>query len=180
MKTKELTLVAMFAAITVVLSWLPPIPLPFSPVPITFQVIGVLMAGALLGPKLGFLSQLVYVFLGAMGLPVFAGGNGGFGIIVGPTGGYIIGFILAAFIVGWFIHVYPGKTFPKYAIAMTLGIFSIYIPGTLQLALVTGLGIQKALLIGTLPYIPLDIVKAVVVTMVAIPVNNRIKQLNLI
>jgi biotin transport system substrate-specific component len=115
-----------------------------------------------------------------MGLPVFAGGNGGFGIIVGPTGGYIIGFILAAFIVGWFIHVYPGKTFPKYAIAMTLGIFSIYIPGTLQLALVTGLGIQKALLIGTLPYIPLDIVKAVVVTMVAIPVNNRIKQLNLI
>lgn len=180
MKTKELTLIAMFAAITAVLSWLPPIPLPFSPVPITFQVIGVLMAGALLGPKLGFLSQLVYVFLGVMGLPVFAGGNAGLGVIIGPTGGYIIGFILAAFVVGWFIHIYPSNKFSKYAIAMTLGIFSIYIPGTLQLALVTGLSLQKALMVGTLPYIPLDIVKAVIVSMVAVPVNNRVKLLNLI
>ena len=87
MKTKSMILVALFAAITSVLALLPAIPLPFSPVPITFQVIGIFLAGAILGPRLGFLSQLVYLLLGSIGLPVFAGGSAGFSVILGPTGG---------------------------------------------------------------------------------------------
>ena len=77
MKTKDLILIALFASITAILSLLPAIPLPFSPVPITFQVLGVFLAGAILGSKRGFISQLLYVILGSIGLPIFAGGQAG-------------------------------------------------------------------------------------------------------
>lgn len=98
-RTRLLILSGVFAAVTAVCSWIS-IPLPFTPVPINLALLGVYLSGGLLGGHYGFYSQLIYVLLGAIGVPVFAGFSGGFGIISGPTGGYIIGYVFAAIVVG--------------------------------------------------------------------------------
>lgn len=183
MKTKSMILVALFASITAVLALLPAIPLPFSPVPITFQVLGVFLAGAILGSKLGFLSQIVYLCLGAIGMPIFAGGSGGFSILVGPTGGYLIGFTIAAFIIGWFVEASElDKIDSKvaYFLAFFAGIASIYAIGTLQLAFVLNMDLTKAFSVGSLPYIPLDALKIIIAFMIAIPTRSRLKSAKLI
>ena len=178
MKTKSMILVALFAAITSVLALLPAIPLPFSPVPITFQVLGVFLAGAILGPRLGFLSQVIYLLLGSIGLPVFAVGNAGFSIILGPTGGYLIGFPIAAFICGLLISYGEQKKIDHklaYISALFAGILAIYIIGTIQLSIVLGMDLTKAFLVGSLPYIPLDAVKIVLAFAIAAPTRARLK-----
>lgn len=175
MKTKDIIRISMFAAITAILAWIPPIPIPISPVPITFQVLGVLLAGAILGKRNGALSMIVYIALGAIGIPVFAGGNAGLGVLVGPTGGYIIGFVLAAYLIGWILEKFPQKQNKHYALAMSAAILAIYLPGTIQLSIVTGMSFMKAFSVGSVPYIPLDIVKAVIATVVAKPTVKRLK-----
>lgn len=178
MKTKSMILVALFAAITSVLALLPAIPLPFSPVPITFQVLGVFLAGAILGPRLGFLSQLVYLLLGSIGLPVFAGGSAGFSVILGPTGGYLIGFPIAAFICGLLITYGEQKKLDSklaYITALIAGILAIYVIGTIQLSVVLGMPLSKAFLVGSLPYIPLDAFKIIIAFAIAAPTRARLK-----
>lgn len=179
MKTKDLILIALFASITAILSLLPAIPLPFSPVPITFQVLGVFLAGAILGSKRGFISQLVYVLLGSIGLPIFAGGQAGFSVLVGPTGGYLIGFVIAAGIVGLIIEKNEKNNLAQVVLAMCFGLIVIYVFGTIQLSLVTGLSLKKAFLVGSLPYIPLDALKGLLAVLVAVPTRARLKQLKL-
>lgn len=175
MKTNDIIKISMFAAITAILAWIPPIPLPFSPVPITLQVFGVLLSGAILGKINGAFAMIVYTLLGALGVPVFAGGNAGLSILVGPTGGYIIGFTIAAFLIGWILERFPQKSNKHYALAMTIAIVAIYLPGTIQLSLVTGMSFTKAFAVGSLPYIPLDIIKAIVAIAVARPIVNQLK-----
>lgn len=179
MKTKDLILIALFASITSVLALLPAIPLPFSPVPITFQVLGVFLAGAILGSKRGFISQLIYILLGSIGLPIFAGGHAGFSVILGPTGGYLIGFVIAAGILGFVVEKNEKDTLTQNIIGMFLGLCVIYLIGTIQLSFVTGLSLEKAFLVGSLPYIPLDILKAFIALLIAVPTRNRLKQLRL-
>ncbi len=137
------------------------IPLPFSPVPITFQTLFVLLSGAVLGSGLGLLSQVAYLFLGVVGLPIFAGGVFGFARLFGPTGGYIVGFLVCAWLVGNLVHRRQ-KSFVNTLIAMVAGSLVIYFLGALQLAVVTGCGIKKAILMGILPFIPGDSVKVIV------------------
>jgi len=96
--TKEITLVAIFPALMAATSWLT-IPIGIG-APITLQTLFVMMAGLILGKKLGTISVFVYVMLGAIGIPVFAGMQGGIGVILGPTGGFIIAFILMAYLSG--------------------------------------------------------------------------------
>ncbi len=178
MKTKSMILVALFAAITSVLALLPAIPLPFSPVPITFQVLGVFLAGAILGPRLGFLSQLVYLLIGSIGLPVFAGGAAGFSVILGPTGGYLIGFPIAAFICGLLIQLGDAKKIESklaYIAALIAGMMAIYCIGTIQLSLILGLTLSKAFMIGSLPYMPLDALKVIIAFAIAAPTRARLK-----
>jgi biotin transport system substrate-specific component len=179
MKTKDLILIAMFASITAVLSLMPAIPLPFSPVPITFQVLGVFLAGAILGGKRGFLSQLLYVILGCVGLPIFAGGQAGLSVLFGPTGGYLIGFVIAAGIVGLIVEKNEKDKFYHVVFAMCIGLIVIYVLGTIQLSLVTGLPLKKAFVVGSLPYIPLDALKGLFAVLVAMPTRARLKQLRL-
>lgn len=183
MKTKSMILVALFAAITAVLALLPAVPLPFSPVPITFQVLGVFLSGAILGAKLGFLSQVVYICIGALGVPIFAGGSGGFSVIVGPTGGYLIGFAIAAYVCGMFIEASETGKIDRniaYVLAFFGGLAAIYALGTLQLSAVLDMALPKAFSIGSLPYIPLDALKIVIAFMVAIPTRSRLKSAKLI
>lgn len=172
-------LVALFASITAVFSLIPGIPLPFSPVPITLQVFAVFLSGALLGAKLGGLSQIVYLALGAIGLPVFSGGTGGLSILVGATGGYLIGFPIAAFIFGYLLHKNEKFSWIHASLAVMCALLVIYIPGTLWLAYTFKLSIVKAFTIGSLPYIPLDVVKSILVLTLAMPLKKRLRQAKL-
>ena len=94
-----LTLAALFAAVLAAASWIA-LPLPFTPIPVNLGTLAVTLAGALLGCRYGTFSVLVYILLGAAGVPVFAGFTGGLGHIAGPTGGYIIGYLTSAFVCG--------------------------------------------------------------------------------
>src|SRR5690606_31863198 len=130
MKIKEITYVALFAAIMGVLGLLPPITLGFTPVPITLQTLGVLLAGGVLGAKLGSLSMIVFLLLVAAGMPLLPGGRGGIGVFVGPSGGYLIGYVLAAFCIGFIFSKIRSLKFKHIiSINLTVGIFAVYLTG---------------------------------------------------
>lgn len=136
--------------------------LPFSPVPITGQTLAVLLTGAVLGPRLGFASVLLYLGEGAVGLPFFAGGAAGVAALVGPTGGYLAGFPLAAALVGWLAARGWDRHPLRMAGAMVAGNAVIYALGLAWLAVVMGGPAPGALLsAGLLPFLPGDAVKIV-------------------
>ena len=107
-RTSYMALCGLFAALMAICSFIS-IPLGFTPVPVNLATLGVFLAGGLLGKKYGTVSIAVYVLLGAVGVPVFAGFKGGVGVLAGPTGGYIIGYIAAAFLVGLLVELLAPK-----------------------------------------------------------------------
>ena len=136
---------------------------PFSPVPITGQTLGVLLIGALYGPWRGALCLLAYLGEGAAGLPVFAGGASGAAVLVGPTGGYLIAFPVAAAIVGLLVQPLRGVLSGWRALpGLLVGTIVIYLIGVPGLALSTGMGLLTAIEKGMLPFIPGDLIKVVV------------------
>jgi biotin transport system substrate-specific component len=143
------------------------IPLPWTPVPITAQTFAVLFAGIVLGRYWGGLSMIIYLAIGLIGVPWFAGATGGFGMITGATGGFLVGFVLAALFVGYFADKYVNvRSFmPMLTLLMFANFFLIYIPGLIGLSawiyLVKGSapGIWTLLAMGLLPFIVGDIVK---------------------
>ena len=154
-------LIALSAQVSVVL--------PFTPVPITGQTFGVLLTAALLGRNRGVLAVLAYLGEGLAGLPVFAGGltawsltRAGVPVIVGPTAGFLIGFVLAAFLVGWLEERGWDRSIWRTAAAMVAGNVALYIPGLLVLGVFVGA--DKVLALGLLPFIPGDIMKIVLAT----------------
>ena len=161
LKTNGMILCALFAALTGV-GGLIAIPLPFTPVPITLQTFFTFLAGAILGKYLGALSQLIYLLLGVVGLPVFAKGSSGIGVLLGPTGGYLIGFIPAAFLVGYLLERREKPSFGLIFLAMVVGVVAIYLPGVGWLMWVARMNLVKALILGALPFMPGDAVKIVV------------------
>lgn len=167
---RALTNIALLAAITGALAFVV-IPLPFSPAPITGQSLGVMLAGLLLPPGQAAMSQAVYVFLGAIGLPVFAGGASGIGVLLGPIGGYLWGFMAGAYAIGAIVatrgkrNAAVGAGFLIFASTIG-GILVVHALGVLQMALVTGLPLARAAAVGALPFIPGDLVKAVAVGMI--------------
>ncbi len=137
------------------------IPLPFTPVPITGQTLAVLLVGAALGSRRGALSMATYLLEGALGLPVFAGGAAGLVRLRGLTGGYLLGFLAAAFITGWLAERGWDRRPSTTALAMLIGNAIIYLFGLPWLALFLGgfLGPKGALALGLLPFIPGDLLK---------------------
>jgi len=168
--------VVSFVALTIAGAYIR-IPLPFSPVPITLQTFFVLLAGAILGKKLGSLSQANYLMIGIFGLPVFTGGLYGFARLFGPTGGYLIGFVLAAYAIGWLLGKKSEATFVKIATAMLFGLVILFMTGTIQLAAVMHISLQKAMLLGVLPFIPGDIVKLLAAATIYQMVQKPARQL---
>ena len=136
------------------------IPLPFTPVPITLQTFFVLLGGAILGRRLGALSQLLYLGLGGVGLPIFAGVSGGVSRLVGPTGGYLIGFVLAAYLVGRMAEEKKGALWSLMLI-MGVGEGVILFSGTLWLACLLRIGIGQSLYLGLIPFLPGDVAKLI-------------------
>jgi biotin transport system substrate-specific component len=172
MSIKGMVYAALFGALTAA-GALIVIPLP--PVPITAQTFFLNVAAVLLGGSLGALSQFIYVMLGVVGIPVFAGGKAGIGVIFGPTGGYLLGFIIAAFVVGKIAGAKKGAGILWYIFAMLTGMFIIYGLGTLQLSLVAKLTFRKALAVGVLPFIPGDLIKILLAAIISSKLKGRIK-----
>jgi biotin transport system substrate-specific component len=137
------------------------IPLPFTPVPINLAMLAVFLAGGLLGPKYGTLSQAIFVLLGAIGLPVFAGFEGGLGALVGPTGGYIFGYIAAAFVVGLITGKSNRPNFLRLILAMIAGIFICYALGTIWFIISTGTGLVASLMMCIVPFLIGDALKII-------------------
>ena len=160
---------SLFAALTAAGAYIQ-VPIPFSPVPVTLQVFFVLLAGSMLKSKWGSLSMIVYTLLGIAGLPVFAGGSSGIGVLLGPTGGYIVGFVLAAYIIGKLSERTENTTKSKLfinALNMSIGVLVIYVCGVSQLMLVAEIGPGAALTLGAIPFLPGEIVKTAVAAYIA-------------
>jgi len=134
------------------------IAIPVGPVPIVLQNLFVMLAALLLGRRWGFISVCVYLLAGAVGLPVFAGGTGGLGKFVGPTGGYLIGFALAAYCIGTISEKGKGNIIIDVA-AMIIGTIIIYAVGVSWLKIVTGISLTKSISVGMLPFLLGDALK---------------------
>jgi biotin transport system substrate-specific component len=134
------------------------VPLPFSPVPITLQTFFVVLAGAVLGPVWGPVSQVTYVLAGLVGLPVFAGGTAGPGVLAGPTGGYLIGFVPAAWLAGLLVR--PGSSWIRLVAGLTLAHAVVFVCGLSQLSLFTGRSLAAAVQLGLLPFVTGTVLKA--------------------
>ena len=148
--------------------------IPHQPVPYTFQALVVLLAGATLGPRNGFLSMVMYLSIGAIGLPVFSGAGFGFARIFGPTGGYLIGFPLAAFVIGSLLSHRQGYYWTLFS--MFLGLLVIFTLGTIQLNLVYFQNWGDAFKAGFLIFSWWDILKLVAATTIAHQLAGRIRR----
>lgn len=162
MKVVEITYVALLAAFMGVLGMVPPIMLSFTPVPITIQTLGVLLAGGVLGPRLGALSMTIFLLVVAAGAPLLSGGRGGLAVFIGPSAGYLFAFPLTAFCVGYLIRRFSQfKLRNILFINLTVGIFLLYLIGIPVQAYVMAILIEKAILTST-AYLPGDILKAII------------------
>jgi biotin transport system substrate-specific component len=163
---------SMFGAITAVGAYIV-IPLPL--VPITMQTFFVSLAPALLGGALGALSQVIYVMIGLIGFPVFAGGKAGLGVLMGPTGGYLAGFIVGAYIIGKLIEIREEPGFLWMVSAMVIGHLALYTLGVAQLMFVAKFSLGKAFAIGVIPTLPGGIVKILCAAFIAGKLRSKIR-----
>ena len=159
-RTKQMVLIALMTAVTCVLGPLS-IPLPFSPVPISLTNFAIFLAIFVLGMKSGTISFIIYLLLGAVGVPVFSSFRGGFQVLAGPTGGYLIGFIFLALIMGFALEHFDRKLVPT-IIGMIIGMAICYIFGTAWLAGQLGMSFVAALGVGVIPYLPGDTAKIII------------------
>ena len=152
-RTRQITLIGLMTAITCILAPLS-IPLPFSPVPISLTNLVI------------FISVfLIYLLLGAVGLPVFASFHAGLSVLAGPTGGYLIGFIFLALIQGFAMKYFDRKLIPTIT-GMLIGMAVCYIFGTVWLAKLMSLSFKEGLFMGVIPYLPGDAVKIIIAVIV--------------
>jgi biotin transport system substrate-specific component len=169
---KPLVFAALFAALTAAIAPFK-IALGFTPVPITLQTLAVLISGAMLGPNYGALAMILYIVVGALGLPVFAGGGSGIGAILGPTGGYLISYFIAAFVIGKTLQMRKNPKFFDYVVAMVFGTIVIYVLGAGWGMVVTGLGIAAIIAGWVLPFIIGDTIKLLVAAYIAKNINIK-------
>ncbi|MFP5114355.1 biotin transporter BioY [Bacillaceae bacterium C204] len=161
MKIKEMTFVAVFAAVMGALGVVPPIMLTFTPVPITLQTLGVLLTGGVLGARLGAMSQTIFLLLVAAGMPLLSGGRGGLSVFVGPSVGYLISWPITAFCIGYLLSRFQNlKLQHVLMINLTVGILLIYLIGIPAQAFMMDIPVLEAVKL-SLIYIPGDVLKAI-------------------
>lgn len=158
--TRDLAYIALFAVLIAICSW---IAIPILQVPYTLQTFAVFLAVGVLGGKRGTLAVLVYILLGAVGVPVFAGFTGGLGVLLGTTGGYILGFLCTALLM-WLLEALLGRKLWVLAVSMVLGLIACYAFGTVWFMVVYArtagaIGLGTALGWCVIPYIIPDLVK---------------------
>jgi biotin transport system substrate-specific component len=170
--TKSIALIALMTAVTCVLA---PLSLPIGPVPISLTNLAIYFALYILGMKKGTISYIVYLFIGLVGVPVFSGFTGGPAKLIGPTGGYLIGFVFMAMIAGIFIDKFKGKMVPS-MVGMILGTLVCYGFGTAWLAYQGQMNFKAALLAGVIPFIPGDLIKMVLAAVFGPQIIKRLRR----
>lgn len=181
LKTRDMILVAMFTALTAIGAF---IKIPVGPAPITLQFLFTALAGIMLGSRLGALSQLVYVALGLMGIPVFTSG-GGISYIFKPTFGYLIGYIVGAYVIGKIAEKVEKPSYIRLFIASLVGIAIVYIIGVPYLYIVlkyvvgAKITVMGALKAGMLLFIPGDIAKCIVTAALSVKVVPIVRKVAL-
>ncbi|MBE3583184.1 MAG: biotin transporter BioY [Limnochordaceae bacterium] len=155
---RDIPLAALLAALTAAGAWVA-VPLPFSPVPITLQSLFPLLSGLFLGTRLAVLAMVAYLLLGVVGIPVFAGGAAGWGQLAGPTGGFLLGFVVCAAVASGARHHKSPWAQGAWLVGATLALYTIGVP---WLAVQAHLSFGQALVAGMLPFIPGDLLKVVV------------------
>ena len=171
LSVRDMCYIAVFTAVIVVLSLLPPIPMPFG-VPMTLQTFVVPLAGIVLGAKRGGLSALVYVLLGAIGLPVFHGFSGGLGMLFGLTGGFLFAFPLYAFFAGWGAD--RGGT-PWLLVGLLIGMALTYLLGMIQFSLVSGHDLRVSFFAVIVPFLPTELVKLFLASLLGLAARRRLE-----
>jgi len=169
-RTRGIALTALFAVLLAIFSVLS-IPLPFSPVPITLQVFAVFLIVNLLGSYYGTLACLAYLLMGAVGLPVFAGGTAGPGVIFGPLGGFLVAFPLSALVGGMIsgtVAASGRSDAVRVSFASAISIFLIYTIGVVWLAGFARMTLYEAVLLGAIPFVPFDAAKAIIAIPIAL------------
>jgi biotin transport system substrate-specific component len=178
------------------------VPLPFTPVPINLALLPVFLCGAVLGPKKGAISMLIYILLGVIGVPVFAGFTGGFGILAGPTGGYIVGYLASAVVMGWLASgkasTFKSKMMQKLpeastkngvrtiaGIGLTLvtgvpALAACYALGTAWFMISTGTGFAASMMMCVIPFLPGDAVKIVFAAAVCEALRRPMRALDIL
>jgi len=166
----SLVYAAMFAALTAAGAFFA---IPIAAVPITLQDLFTTLAGLLLGAGVGALSQITYILLGLAGLPVFAGGKAGIGVLLGPTGGYLIGFVLGAYTIGKLAEIKKHPSVWWFFISALVGHAVIYGAGITWLSYIAHLSLRKAAIVGLLPFLPGDFLKCIVAALVARKIKSQ-------
>ncbi len=166
--TIQLVFCGLFAALTAVTSQ---ISIPIGPVPINLATLSVFLAGAVLGAKYGALSQAVFVLLGAFGLPVFAGFRGGVQVLAGPTGGYIIGYVASAWLIGFLTKRLSNKIFSR-VLCLVAGMLLCYLLGTAWFLFSTKSGLWASLMLCVFPFLIGDAAKIAVAVMITPQLNT--------
>lgn len=167
---KTIAFIALFAAITAVTAPIS-VPLPFGEVPLSLAMLPILLTGSVLPFWQAIAAIGVYLLLGGVGVPVFAGYKSGFSVLFGPTGGYLLGYLpavaVASLFKGKFIKVFAG---------MLLALVPCYLLGSVWLSLVTGMGLSKAVAIGVLPFILPDALKALLAALLAVRLQPLLRK----
>lgn len=176
--TRKLTLVGLATAVNCILGPFS-FPLPFSPVPFSLGLLAIMISACLLKAHLGLLSCIIYLLLGTIGLPVFSGFSGGVGMLLGPTGGYLIGylFIPLCCLPG---PISKGSSRKATLLGLFAGLILCHCCGALWLSFQSGITVKQAFLIGTLPYIPFDIVKLLIACLKTDEIRKRLSKTGLL
>lgn len=185
LNAKEISTIAIFTAVTAVLAQIS-IPLPFTPMPISFGLVAVYITGIMLKPSHAVYAQICYLALGAIGIPVFANFRGGIAALLGPTGGYLMAYPLMVWIVATVLNgagapeVGRGRLLVRAGIAMLIAHLVLYLGGTAWFTLTTGNSFQASLALAVYPFIPLDIIKILFCVFVVVPFRARLRSMNLL
>lgn len=163
MKLRPMVYAAVFAAVLCVIS---PFTIPIGPIPLSLATFAVYLAAAVLGWKYGTLSVLLYVLIGVIGVPVFSGFHGGFDRLIGPTGGFLIGYVLCALTTGLLLLKRENKKW-LYPVAMLAGTVVLYTLGTVWFIILTQSTLSAALLLCVVPFLPGDALKIVLASVIA-------------
>ena len=169
---RPFTRAALLAALTGALAYIW-IPIPFSPAPITLQVVGIFLAGIFLGPRWGTVSVILYLAAGGVGAPIFAGGTGGPGVLFGQTGGYLWSSPVAVFVIGLLIHGRTalrdpaGVSLPVLVGSLVAGTLLIYTGGVLWFMWLLEIGLVEAIVIGAAPFVVGELIKIAAAVTVA-------------
>ena len=175
---RQLAVIGLMTAVTCILGPLS-LPLPFSPVPISLTNLAIYFAVYVLGTKKGALSYIIYLLIGLAGVPVFSAFTSGPGKLLGPTGGYLIGFLFMALISGLFIDRHPSGMIFHLA-GMALGTAVCYLFGTVWLSIQASIPFSAALAAGVIPFLPADAAKIVIAMAAGAQVRRRLMRAGMI